>query len=341
MLLLSGLRSWCPGAVSNSIDFSLTMTRWIGILLCLALAVLTFTGLAYSENRALKSRANVYELPNTNAVILDILTPGMTVELVRMQGAWAQIRMPGTAEMGWIENMSLAEPGYKGQAGRPSAARSAITDSELKGIVGRLYSMDQNLQGLEDRVDRLMVKLSPQPPPSQAELKMPRAPVGREKIGAGEVGIEMTRLEPGKYPWRNFFILGKYFKGNEDFYGLGVSRLLDQGGHNWVDAEIQYAVGGAPGKADDFIQWSLGFSFSLKPQSYRIYPFLGAHFGMRHLVDGTANPDRYLVCMPGLGVIAELNHIFSLAAGARAVFLFDKGNRIDEGRASFSCLYRW
>jgi hypothetical protein len=316
-------------------------------LLVIVFILLTFSEPAFSASRLVRQQAKVYELPHGEAVIVDILAPGMSIEILREQGTWSQVRLPGTAEVGWVESKFLAEPGAAVALARPKTS-TGMTTSELEILAGQLLSLDNNLSGIEKRVEGLMtrletggesgVKISPQ-------AAQPKG--GKVGLGAGlKVSPEEAEMEAkpgagGIYAWRNSFFMGKYFRGREDFFGLAFSRLLDRGGHNRLDAEVNYSLGSLRGKKDDFIEWSLGSSFNFKPQTYRIYPFLGAHIGMRHRIVDKTVPVNFLLCMPGMGINAELSRIFSLSVDVRAVFLFNNGKRYDEGRVIFVCHYSY
>ncbi|MEA1996761.1 MAG: hypothetical protein U9N45_03950 [Gemmatimonadota bacterium] len=313
------------------------MSRIATILLGIALLIMTLGDTAYAHARRLRSNAVLYELPDKGSLVLDVIPRGMKVELVIEKGAWAQVRLTVSAELGWIETGLLTGPVPEKETG-PQVIESAagVSMSEVEKLEGRLYSMGYNLGEVEAGVDGLIRKL---------EHRESNGSVGRkgtrdDRTPAAGAWIGPGAAEPGRYRWCNGFSMGRYFSGGEDFFGLAVSRLVDSRGSSRIDLEIGYGLARESSETGDFLEWSLGFRFNLLPQEYRIYPFLGAHFGMRHIFDPPAgDPSQALLCMPGLGVNAELNGIFSLSAEVRSLFLFRQGERTDEGRISLGCVY--
>ncbi|MCE5269706.1 hypothetical protein LLH00_00295 [bacterium] len=289
-------------------------------------------------------QASVLARPDTGAVVLDVLAPGVAVEVMGGQGRWSMVRMPGTVEVGWVENSALsanAPAAVAAGSGGRKAGAGDLTDTQISVLRNRVSALDGSLYRIEGQVDRLLDKVStPGNLTPSTEMMQPQAsPAG--EMAAQPAGQEMTtpvRFESGRfYRWSNRFIMGKYFRGGEDLYGLGVACKVDRRGVLELGLDAVYGLGDARGQDDDFIEWGLGARFNVKPSSYWIYPFFQTSVGYRHQVgDVDAGPLRYLVCSPGGGVTAELGDIFTLEAASQAVFLFADGERRNEGRITFS-----
>lgn len=296
---------------------------------------------AAGERLVVRKEARLLETPDADAMILDILSPGMIVEVVRSQGNWARVRVPATTEMGWVQKGYLLA---EGKAGLSAVVSQRMTSQELENYQERIKVINQGLSGIEPRVDALIGEMEargyipkkgiePGPFVQQApELPVPL--IEREVKIEEMIDIGLG----GNYRWRNQFYMGKYIRGGEDFYGITVGRFLDSKGLVMLDGEIHYALGDKQSKRDDFISWSAGLNFNFRPMDFRIYPFLSVHFGQRHLL---ASPITYKTVSPGFGINAELSSIFSLCAEAREMFLFHEGNRSEETRVDLGFNYRY
>ncbi len=306
------------------------------LAILLPLMLLTAFGPALGQDRVIRRQAPLLELPHTEAVVLEILVPGMPVELVQQQGAWARVRLPGTAEVGWVELGALAPPPVQ------PAGKAPVPEAKLGGMEQQVRSLDQDLQTIERRVDELLNRIEGRGSHPGLGALPEAGQAGPRPVGEPPVTNSMEGpAGAAVYGWRNSFFAGSYFRGGENCYGLGLARRLDRGGRNWLEMEGAYSLGAAGGTSDDFLDWSLGLSFNLMPQRYRIYPFLGAQFGMRHLLGDLPGTRRFFLLMPAVGLNAELSSIFMLAVRVQGAFLFDHGDRYDEGRVSLSAGYRY
>ena len=286
--------------------------------------------------------AKVYSSTGEDAVVLDMLSSGMMVDVMNTEGQWAQVKLPGTAEVGWIEKRFL---GAAPEAGRASAQLSGekwLSQSEMSRVRERVGRTSNSLTGVEERLDSLlsaMAGLGMYSRPGYPETVRQVTPEPQLLLPPEE---PMLAGEIREYSWSNRFLMGKYLKGGEDLYGLGFSRMIDDLGRAEVDFEACYGLGDDSGSRDDFIDWNLGLRYNLKPETYRIYPFLAFYGGMRHHLKVVPGRGLQLVQFsPGAGITAELGRVFTLGVEARAVFLFHQGQRINEGRVAFSCLYRY
>ncbi len=282
--------------------------------------------------------------PDTGAVVLDVLAAGVMVEVMGSQGRWSMVRMPGTVEVGWVENSALSaglSSVGAGKSGKAKTGSGDLTDNQMSVLRNRVSALDGSLYRIEGQVDRLLDKVSaPASPAPDAEMAPPQAvpaftgaAPGTEPQAASPVQFESGRF----YRWSNRFIMGKYFRGGEDLYGLGLACKVDRKGRLQLGLDAAYGMGDDRGQADDFIEWGLGARFNVKPSSYWIYPFFQASAGYRHRVgDVDSGPLRYFVCSPGGGVTAELGDMFTLEAASQAVLLFADGERTTEGRIIFS-----
>jgi len=314
------------------------------IFLPVAVFIFGLAAHAAAESLVVRQEARLLETPDVDALILDILSPGMVVEVVRSQGNWARIRVPATTEMGWVQKGYLTTEAEQAGAELITRGSQRMTRQELKNIQEQIKVIDLGVSGVEKRVDYLIrtmeergyipgKKIEP-PQLVQQAVQPPATLTGREMRIE-----EMEEIGRGKsYRWCNRFYLGTYIRGGENFYGITVGRFLDSRGWLMLDGEIHYALGDDKGKRDDFISWSAGLNFNFKPMDYRIYPFLSMHFGQRQLL---ASPVSYKTVSPGIGVNAELSSIFSTSAEAREVFLFRQGSRSDETRVNLSFSYKY
>ena len=312
------------------------------IFLLAAVFALCWTVQAAGENLVVRQQARLLETPDTDALILDILVPGMVVEVLRSQDNWARVRVPATTEMGWVQKGYLLAEGAQAGEGLPAVGSQRMTSQELESLQQRTKLMDQGLSGMEAQVDELIVGMQeggyipgkalepaaavsqvPAPPLVEREMRI----VKIDEIGAGEC-----------YRWRNQFYMGTYISGGENYYGINLGCFLFSNRWLMLDWEVHYALGDSRGKRDDFVSWSAGLNFNLRPMDFRIYPFLSAHFGQRHLL---ANPVTYRTVSPGFGINAELNSIFTISAEAREVFLFHQGDRTDETRVNLGFNYKY
>jgi len=293
--------------------------------------------------------AKAFTSTGEEAVVLDVLTSGMMVDVMRTEGGWAQVKLPGSVELGWIETRFLEAASQAGKAaGRPSGERW-LSQSEMGRVRARLNRTGSSLAGIEMRLDSLLRTLAGigmySRPGVLPEAVGPEVPEPLQLPATGEPELEEPIFEGElrEYSWSNRFVMGQYVKGGEDLYGLGFSRMIDDHGSVEVDIEACYGMGDDSGSSDDFLDWNLGLRYNLKPATYRIYPYLAAYGGMRyHLRAVPGRSTRQLLQFsPGAGVTAELSRVFTLGIEARAVFLFSNGERFDEGRVVFSCLYRY
>lgn len=306
--------------------------------------ILGWTVQAAGEKLVVRNEARLLETPAADAMILDILSPGMIVEVVRSQGNWARVRVPATTEMGWVQKGYLLAEGQEGRVGLSAVGSQRMTSQELENLQERIKVTDQGLNRIELRVDALIGQMEErgyipkkriEPGPFVQQAPKPTVPLMEREVKIEE----MIDIGPGeKYRWRNQFYMGKYIRGGEDFYGITVGRFLDSKGWMMLDWEIHYALGDNKSKRDDFVSWSAGLNFNFRPMDFRIYPFLSAHFGQRHVL---ASPITYKTVSPGFGINAELSSIFSLSAEAREVFLFHEGNRSEETRVNLVFNYRY
>lgn len=315
----------------------------IALLICSLFAV--FGELHSQEMRVLRREALVLAEPVTGAVVLDVLSAGVNVEVAGREGQWIMVRIPGSAEVGWVESSFLGAESVSPAAavrGR-DAAPVGLTDAQVSVLRNRVSVMGGGLDRLEAGLDRLMDRLqdpSETAPRQEQQLTPPQRPETLPDRLTEQYNVQ----GPPRFLWTNRFVMGKYFRGGEDLYGLGFSRGLDRWGLTVLELETVYGMGDERGQADDFIEWGLGFRFNVKRRSYWIYPFFESAFGMRHRVgdvpDGSG-PLRYKVWFAGGGVKAELSDIFSLEAGSRAIFLYGDTDRRDEGRISFSVAFSY
>ena len=314
------------------------------ILFLAAVFILSLTVHAAAENLVVRKEARLLEAPDVDALILDILSPGMVVEVIRSQGNWARVRVPATTEMGWVQKGYLFAEGEASRAGLSAVGSQRMTSQELENLQEQINVTDQSVSGVEAQVEVLIREMEErgyiprkgiEPARLVQQMVQPQAPSIER-----EVKIEaIEEIGPGKdYRWRNQFYLGTYIKGGENFYGITVGRFLDSRGWLMLDGEVHYALGDDRGKRDDFVSWSAGLNFNLRPMDFMIYPFFSMHFGQRHLL---ASPFSYKSVSPGIGINAELGSIFSLSAEAREVFLFRQGNRSDETRINLSVSYKY
>ena len=301
----------------------------------------------HAEQAVVRKETGLLSNPESNGVILDILTAGMTIEVINIQGDWARVSLPATSEMGWAQKKDIMLESEKASAGVPVSAKD-LSISEMDKLHNRVTVIGQSLEEMETRVGDLVngmvakgyMAAAPQQGPAQARMKaeppliepaqMP--PYGAPSAMAG--AMEMN----AHYRWRNQFYMGKYIRGGQDFYGLALSRFLDRSCRFQLDGACHYAVGDNRGKRDDFVEWGTGVSYNLWPERYRIYPYLAGHFGRRHLL---ASPVAYYLLSPGLGINAELSGIFSLSAGIEQVYLFRSGEHRDDPRVSFHCSFSY
>jgi hypothetical protein len=308
---------------------------------CLALCLLIPVVSQAQETRVVRTQTSLYAEPLTSSVVLDVLSPGMSVEVMQRQGQWVMVRMPGTAEAGWIEGRGLDQV----SAAEPSAARPGvsprITREEMGLARSRVQDLDNSLNRIEGRIDRLAGELEPATQPSAG-------PIGIEVLSPPPVGTVPDAMEslradsPLGYHWSNRFMMGKYFRGKEDLYGVSLSRILDGLGRAAFFGEFSYALGNRHGKSDDFMEWSLGLRYNIRAPHYLIYPYLESGVGMRHPMAGhDPGPIRYLAWTPGVGISAELGRVYMVSVGAQSVFLFHGGRRYNEGRVYFSCSYKY
>lgn len=303
------------------------------------------SGLISQENLTVIRQTNVLTQPEKGGTVLDVLAPGVSLEVMSRQGQWAMVRLPGTVEVGWVESAALgqaSETAVKSPGtGRRASSGTDLTDNQMSILRNRVSALDGSLYRVEHQVDRLVDKVTGldgvEPQEQQAKVISPAVEKKAAAQTTGTMAITETVIPAKSYRWSNSFLMGKYFRGGEDYYGLAFSCGLDRAGLTAVYLDAAYGMGDDRGQADDFIEWGLGFRFNIKRSSYWVYPFVEAGMGMRHRVgDVDAGPLRYLVCSPGGGVKAELGEIFSLEAASNAVLLFDDGKRSSEGRITFS-----
>ncbi len=314
------------------------------VLLALVLCTAFPSGLISQESLTVNRQTNVMSQPQKDATVLDVLAPGVSVEIMGRQGQWAMVRLPGTVDVGWIESSVLAQPagtvGRAAGAGRKSSGAD-LTDNQMSILRNRVSALDGSLYRVERQVDRLVDKVTGRgsTEPQLEESHVYPSAGEKAAVAAAPETLAVTGLlgKEESYRWFNSFVMGKYFRGGEDLYGLTFSRSIDRAGLTAVYLDAVYGMGDDRGQADDFIEWGLGFRFNIKRSSYWIYPFLEAGLGMRHRVgDIDAGPLRYLACSPGGGVKAELGEVFSMEAASNAVLLFADGTQNNEGRITLS-----
>ncbi|MFH1069606.1 MAG: SH3 domain-containing protein [Candidatus Glassbacteria bacterium] len=311
---------------------SLLTTGWLVCLLAVS---------ATGQTTHVQREARLLEQPRSDAVVLDVLTPGMTVEVVDVQGNWASVRLQATSEMGWVETQFLSQaPG-----GAQAAAGGQMTDQELQKVRERVGRMNQNIDSLGLKVEGLLMKVEGREemaaPPATGRETTPGGMGRPSEAERGGAEMEAASLRGEAYHWRNAFYMGQYLRGGQNFFGLSFTRLLDGSAHIALDGRAQYALGEVRGAVDDFIDWTLGLNFNLFPQRYRIYPYFGAHFGMRNLLEDSLPRRNFFIVSPACGITAELSSIFSAGAEIRGVFMFQEGIRRDEGTVSFFIGYCW
>lgn len=306
---------------------------------CLLFLLLGWRVLSADWSVVKAPEAKVYSSPGPDGVVLDVISSGMMVDVMKSEGGWAQVELPGTAEMGWVELRFLGKASEPDRAAAKLSGQQWLAPEEMSRVRGHLDRTGGSLAGVEQRLDSLLAALAGLEKPGYRPAKHKKTPKITQQPEAEE---PMTLGQIREYSWSNRFFMGKYLKGGEDLFGLGFSRMVDDRGRAEVDFEACYALGDDSGSRDDFIDWNLGFRYSLKPATYRIYPFLSMYGGMRHHLKVFPGRDvRMLQCSPGLGITAELGRVFILGIEARAVFLFHGGERTDEGRMAFTCLYRY
>ena len=319
------------------------MGKSIGVICKTACLICFLAASAIAQTSQVQREARLLDEPKAEGVVLDILVAGMTLEVVDVQGGWAKVRIPATSEMGWVETAFLS------QAQPPSAAANGaggepMTDDELERVRERAGTINQSIDGLEGKVDALLRKMEgreempapggiPSPEPGREAMPAPAGLPGAAAPYPGE--MEAAGLRGEVYRWRNAFVMGQYMRGGQNFFGLTFGRLIDEAGHVNFDGRAQYALGEIRGSVDDFIDWTFGLDFNIFPQRYRIYPYLGAHFGMRNLLEDSLPDRNFIIASPVFGITAELSRIFSASAEVRGVFLFAEGRRRDEGTVSF------
>ena len=313
------------------------------IVAAFIMLALTAGGLT-AQTTTVRRQASLMDMPGGGeAVVLDVLSQGMSVEVLTIQGNWARVRIPATSEVGWVESAVLA----RGSSGTGDASDMpggvGMSGREMERVEGRVETMIGDLEDIEVRIDSLLTRMS-----------------GEESAAAGEAAIEGEQALPGSgaimraapygvytappdgdYRWRNQFLMGTYIRGGQDYYGLALTRALDSRGRNMLVGRAQYGLGEIRGKADDFIDWTVGMDFNLFPETYVIYPYFGAHFGMRHLLEDTLADRNFFIVAPTLGIRAELGNIFTLGAELRGLFRFESGHRRDDGMVGFTCGYNW
>ena len=312
-------------------------------IFALLLLILGITVQLRAEQAVVRKETGLLDTPESKGVILDVLTAGMSVEVINVQGDWARVSLPATSEMGWAMKKDIMLESEKASAGLPVSVKD-LSVSEMDKLHNRVKVIGQSLEEMETRVDGLVDGMeakgykadSPPKIPAQAQMPgqpPPGAPSQMQLYNVPPVMGGILEMN-AHYRWRNQFYMGKYIRGGQDFYGLSLSRFLDRFSRLQLDGDCHYAVGDNRGKRDDFIEWSAGLIYNLWPERYRIYPYLAGHFGRRHLL---ASPVTYNLVSPGLGINAELSGIFSLSAGVDQVFLLRSGEHRDDLRVSFHC----
>ena len=309
------------------------MFRSATVLLLLTISVFS-SGLVMAQTSTVRGEASLMDLPGGQAVVLDVLTPGMNVEILSVKGNWARIRIPATSEVGWVQTSALGRADAEGNGKQSNGI--GVTGGELERVGGRVEMMSGGMRGIEQRVDNLLESLS------NGET----GPDGQDKhsavAGVSSMGYApYAAVEPGRYRWHNQFVMGTYVRGGQNYYGLEMSRALDTNGRSRLVGRAQYGLGEMRGKLDDFIDWTAGMDFSLFPETFVVYPYCGAHFGMRHLLEDTLPGRHFFIAAPSLGVRAELGGIFTLGVELRGMFRFENGHRRDDGMVGFNCGYNW
>ncbi len=311
------------------------MHRSATLLLLLTISVFS-SGMVMAQTSTVRGEASLMDLPGGQAVVLDVLSVGMNVEIMSVKGNWARIRIPATSEVGWVKTSALARADAEGEGARQVGV--GMTGGEMEKVEGRVEMMGGGLRGIEQRVDNLLERLGDD---DQAGAPQAREASPDAVVAMGPGYAPYAAVEPGRYRWHNQFVMGTYVRGGQNYYGLELSRALDTRGRSLLVARAQYGLGEARGKLDDFIDWTAGMNFSLFPEAYVIYPYFGAHFGMRHLLEDTLPDRHFFIAAPSLGVCAQLGGIFTLGVELRGLFRFESGHRRDDGMVGFNCGYKW
>ena len=275
---------------------------FLTILLSLA-AVLS----VQAQATTVRSEASLMDGPGSAGVVLDILSPGMDVEILTVEANWARIRIPATSEVGWVESNSLVRnAGMEGMM-----QRDGMTSTELSRVRGRVQMMSNGMDGIEQRVDSLLQMLGGNATPDTVMVAQMEPEGSTMTPGSFMPGAYAGfPVDGGPYRWNNQFVMGTYLRGGQSYYGLTLSCALDSRGRNVIVARGQYGLGELRGNDDDFVDWTLGMDFNLFPETYVVYPYFGAHFGMRQPVRGNRQrqglPDCRAHCgnprRPGPGV---------------------------------------
>jgi hypothetical protein len=294
---------------------------------------------------------SIYSSTNEDGVVLDVLPAGMMVDVMKTEGQWSQVKLTDSAEMGWVEQRFLRPAAQADESSNRLNSQQSLSKDEINRVRWHLESTSTSLVGVELQIEGLLDRMAsvgifarPERQPGLPQEKTEEdQPLEQEDSFVSLLEDEPAILdEMREYSWSNRFFMGKYVKGGEDLLGLGFSRMIDNRGFAELDFEACYGLGDNSGSRDDFLDWNLGLRFNLKPATYRIYPFLSLYGGMRHslkVVPGRAG--QQVLCSPGMGITAELGRVFILGIETRAVFLFHDGERTNEGRIAFSCLYRY
>ncbi len=304
------------------------MHRTVVVILLLMVFVFS-SGLVMAQYSTVRSEASLMDLPGGEAVVLDVLSPGMSVELMSVKGKWVRVRIKATSEVGWVQASALAREG----TGEDGETGIGVTGKELGRVEDRVEMMSGGMRGIEQRVDNLLDHLGA----GEQSGRKPEVSTS----GGTRARAAYTMAQLGAFRWHNQFVMGTYLRGGQNYYGLELSRTLDTRGRSLLVGRAQYGLGEMRGKVDDFIDWTVGLNFNLFPETYVIYPYVGAHFGMRHLLEDTLPDRHFFIAAPSLGVRADLAGIFTLGVELRALFRFESGHRRDDGMVGFNCGYNW
>ncbi len=312
------------------------MHRSAIVLLLLTMSACSF-GMVIAQTSIVRGEASLMDQTGSQAVVLDVLTPGMNVEVLSVQGNWARVRIPATSEVGWVQTSALARADATELDLQGQGAGIGMTGKELERVDGRVETMGGGLRAIERRVDSLLARLGVGDEDGREQEQTP----ARMEQAQQPAYPPFAMAGPGRLRWQNRFVMGTYLRGGQNYYGLELSRALDESGRSLLVGRAQYGLGEMGGKVDDFIDWTVGMDFNLSPETYVIYPYVGAHFGMRNLLENTLPNRNSFIVAPSLGVRAELGSIFTLGVELRGLFRFESGRRRDDGIVGFNCGYSW
>ena len=135
-----------------------------------------------------------------------------------------------------------------------------MSESQISVLRNRVSAMNGSLDRVEENLDRLVDRLQG----SRDTVRSEQSVTPEGSTPAGSEAARYSPSGPSNFPWTNRFMMGKYFRGGEDLFGLAVSRSLESCGGVELELESVYGVGDDRGQADDFIEWGLGLRYNIK-----------------------------------------------------------------------------